>query len=222
LLALDPLAEEALLQRHWDEALGGDAVPGARWWPRALRDRERSRTLAIMSEVLQLERSRPPFTVQARELKLHWPQSGPRLNLRIDRVDATADAGRVLLDYKSGAPGRMKLHEGELEPLQLALYVAALAARGEPVVAAALFSLKPGEVGISGIAAPPVALPGMKPIGDWPGAAAQWERELLQLLAAHLDGSGTLASDSAACRHCHLPALCRRVALEDAEDGADD
>jgi hypothetical protein len=89
-------------------------------------------------------------------------------------------------------------------------------------VAAALFSLKPGEVGISGIATPGLALPGMKPLDDWQGAGAQWERELLQLLAAHLAGSGTLARDPAACRHCHLPALCRRVALEDADEGADD
>jgi probable DNA repair protein len=222
LLAMDPVAEAALLERQWNEALAGDVIPGARWWPRALRARERARTFAIMSEVLQLERARAPFTVQDRELKLQWPADGARLNLRIDRVDAASDGGRVLLDYKSGAAGRMKLHEGELEPLQLALYVAALAARGQSVVAAALFSLKPGEVGISGIATPGLALPGMKPLDDWQGAGAQWERELLQLLAAHLAGSGTLARDPAACRHCHLPALCRRVALEDADEGADD
>jgi probable DNA repair protein len=222
LLSMNTESEAALLARHWNEAIAGDAIPAARWWPAGLRERERARTLAIMSEVLQLERARAPFTVQARELKLQWPASGARLNLRIDRVDATEDGGRVLLDYKSGAAGRMKLHEGELEPLQLALYVAALAARGESVVAAALFSLKPGEVGISGIASPDVALPGMKPLGDWPAAAAQWQRGLLQLLSAHLEGSSTLAQDPATCRHCHLPALCRRVALEDVEEGADD
>jgi probable DNA repair protein len=222
LLALDPVAEAALLARHWNEAVAGDAVPGARWWPPALRARERARALAIMSEVLQLERVRAPFTVQERELKLQWPADGARLNLRIDRVDATGDGGRVLLDYKSGAAGRMKLHEGELEPLQLALYVAALAARGQSVVAAALFSLKPGEVGISGIATAGLALPGVKPLDDWQGAGAQWEHELLELLASHLAGSGTLARDPAICRHCHLAALCRRVALEDADEGADD
>lgn len=222
LLSLDAAAEARLLQKHWNEATSGDAIAGARWWPAGLRERERARTFAILSEVLQLERARAPFSVQARELMLQWPEQGARLNLRIDRVDAAADGTRVLLDYKSGAAGRVKLHEGELEPLQLALYVAALAARGESVGAAALFSLKPGEVGISGVAMPGVALPGVKPLEDWTTAGAQWQRELLELLTAHIEGSGTLAVDPATCRHCHLSALCRRAALEDIEEGADE
>jgi len=220
LLALTAESERALLERNWSAVVEGDAIPASRWWPAGLRARERDRTFEVVAEVLQLERARAPFTVQARELKLQWPATGPALNLRIDRMDLTAEGTRVLIDYKSGAAGRMRLHEGELEPLQLALYVAALAARGETVGAAALFGLKPGEVGASGISAVPVSpLPGLKPVDDWASAAARWNSELLELLASHLGGSGTLALDHAACRHCHLPALCRRGALEDLEEG---
>ena len=219
LLALVPEAEHALLERHWHAVIGGGAIAGSRWWPAGLLERERSRTLEIMAEVLRLERARAPFTVRARELQLQWPQEGARVKLRIDRVDETADGTGVLVDYKSGAAGRMKLHEGALEPLQLALYVAALAAHGEPVRAAALFSLKPGEIAMAGVAAAAgTMLPGMRPIEDWESTTARWQRELLELLAAHLTGGATLARDHDACRHCHLSALCRRAALEDLED----
>jgi probable DNA repair protein len=218
LLALQPADEQALLEKHWRATVESAAMASARWWSPALRERERRRTLRIVAEVLQLERARTPFSVQARELKLQWPEYGARLNLRIDRVDHAADGAAILLDYKSGAAGRMKLHEGELEPLQLALYVAALAARGEPVTAAALFSLKPGDEGFAGITADTAAFPALKPVDDWQAQSAQWQQQLLQLLADHVAGDGTLARDHEACRHCHLPALCRRAAVEDLED----
>jgi ATP-dependent helicase/nuclease subunit B len=218
LLALAPAAERAMLERHWHAVLETGAVPGSLWWPPALRERERERTLAVLAEVLQQERVRAPFTVLERELKLQWPASGPRLNLRIDRVDRTAEGSHVLIDYKSGAADRMKLHEHELQPLQLALYVAALSARGQAVQAAALFSLKPGEAGLVGVTdAESVQMPGLKPIADWDGMTAHWQQRLMQLIAAHLAGDGTLASDRNACRQCHLPALCRRAAEDEME-----
>jgi probable DNA repair protein len=219
LRALTPQAERALLEKHWHRIIDNGSLASARWWPAGLRERERQRTLDIVAEVLQLERARPPFAVRASELKLQWPESGARLSLRIDRVDRAADGARILIDYKSGAPGRMKLHEGELEPLQLALYVAALAAHGEPVDAAALFSLKPDELGLAGVgSAQGAALPGLRPIGEWEAQASQWQQQLLQLITEHLAGDGTLARAHEACRHCHLPALCRRAALEDLEE----
>jgi hypothetical protein len=173
----------------------------------------------IVAEILQLERVRAPFTVVARELTVQWPTSGPRLRLRIDRVDRTAEPARILIDYKSGATERIKLQEGELEPLQLALYVTALAAQGVAVSSAALLSVKPGAPAFSGVvASDAAALPGLKTVEDWSAMAGQWQRQLLDIVAAHIAGTGTLAADHAACRYCHLPALCRRAAVEDLED----
>jgi probable DNA repair protein len=218
LLALTPQAERVLLERHWSKVVNSGVIAGSRWWAPGLAARERARTLDVAGEVLRLERARAPFSVAARESRLQWPDSGARLTLRIDRVDRTPSGARVLIDYKSGAAGRMKLHEGELDPLQLALYVAALAARGEPVAAAVLFSLKPGEVGLAGIAATDgVELPSIRHVDDWDALTAAWPRQLLQLITNHLAGEGTLAHDRNVCRHCHLPALCRRAAEEDLE-----
>jgi hypothetical protein len=98
--------------------------------------------------------------------------------------------------------------------------VAALAARGEPVTAAALLSLDPHEPEFQGVtAAATPALPGMKAVEEWNAMSGQWQHQLLELLNAHLGGSGTLAREHASCRYCHLPALCRRAAVLDLENG---
>jgi ATP-dependent helicase/nuclease subunit B len=218
LLALAPDAEAELLQRHWREAVqrqGGEA--GSTWLSERLLARERGRTLRVVRTVLELERQRAPFAVQATERALEWPPQGARLRLRIDRIDRAADGARLLLDYKTGAADRMKLHETVLDPLQLALYVTALAEQGEAVAATFLLDLRPGNVGYTGVAASEAGMPSLKAIPDWSATSAVWRQQLLQLLQEHLQGDAPLASSATTCRHCHLPALCRRAADEDAE-----
>ncbi len=60
-------------------------------------------------------------------------------------------------------------------------------------------------------------MPALRQIPDWNATAAAWRQQLLQLLQDHLSGDAPLASSAATCRHCHLPALCRRAADEDGE-----
>ena len=86
--------------------------------------------------------------------------------------------------------------------------------------AAFLLDLRPGNVGYSGVAAGAAGMPSLREIPDWDAVAAAWREQLLQLLQDHLTGAASLATAAASCRHCHLPALCRRAAVEDAE--ADD
>jgi RecB family exonuclease len=216
--ALTPEAERILLQKHWDAALAGTALAGAAWWSAGLRERERERTLELIAAVLRVDRARAPFTVSARESRVQWSNGAATLNLRIDRLDTLSDGARILLDYKSGATGRVKLQDGELEPLQLALYVAALAAQGQPVNAAALFSMKPGSVGLAGVTGKPdTDLQGLQEVADWDGMSSSWQHRLLQLLDEHLSGNAVLARRHADCRYCHLAALCRRAAVEDVE-----
>jgi hypothetical protein len=221
LLALSPAAEGALLQRSWEEAVRATAV--ARWLAPQVLERERLRTRNLLANVLQLERERPPFAVEACELPVTWSGDDARLTLRIDRIDRVGDAA-VLLDYKSGAPARIALHEGELQPLQLALYAAALAQQGHSVDAAALLNLKPHEPDIAGVTQDAGLLPaGTRVIEDWSQTLAQWEQQLLELMRAHLSGDATLTRDPAVCARCHLPALCRRAGAEVApEEGADE
>jgi probable DNA repair protein len=218
LLALDPPAERELLERHWREALRHPGAADAAWLPERVLAREHRRALRLVARVLELERQRAPFEVVGRERELTWPEQGARLTLRIDRIDRTATGERLLIDYKSGAPRGLALHKGELEPLQLAVYAAALADRGEPVTGAALLGLAPGELGYASAGRDAGLLPGMKPVDDWDGTTQRWRAELLRLLEEHLAGGAPLAAGLEACRYCHLPALCRRATDDAAED----
>lgn len=215
LLAMDAASEAALIERHWQAALREH--PDTAWLPAGVLEREQGRTARLIGRVLQMERQRAPFAVEHCERNVEWQHGGARLRLRIDRIDRVGQGGRVVLDYKSGAAGTMKLQHGELSPLQLALYVAALAAQGEAIDGAALVSLAPGDLRYAGVAATEGLIPGAKTVEDWTATASQWQQGLQQLLQAHLAGEAQLAASLQACRYCPLPALCRRATPEDVE-----
>jgi ATP-dependent helicase/DNAse subunit B len=207
LLALDGPALDALLERSWQSAVR--ATRSALWLPQTVLARERSRALELTARVLELERQRPPFAVLERECKVSWHGAGTTLDLRIDRVDAQGE-DLLLLDYKSGAAGRMGLQESLLQPLQLALYAAALAQAGRQVTAAALLNLDPAAPDYTGVAVHTDVLPArLHEVADWPAAQQQWQLQLLQLMTQHLTGDATLTRDRKLCARCHLPALCR-------------
>lgn len=215
LMALDSRAQQELLQESWVAALR--AVPESQWLEANAREREHQRTLQVIGAVLELERHRTPFAVRQQEQDLRWQGAGATLTLRIDRIDSVAGEA-VLIDYKSGAAARTELHAGRLQPLQLALYAAALAQQGTPVGAAALLNLDPAGPGFAGIASRTELLGEDLPLAeDWPGLQQQWQQELLQLMTQHLAGDATLTRDRRLCARCHLPALCRRAGAEAAE-----
>src|SRR5690606_38311066 len=115
LLTLDLDTQQSLLARCWTVALR--LTPAARWLPLPVLERERARAFETVARVLDLERSRPPFTVKQRESTATWTGAGAHLSLRIDRIDETQGEA-VLIDYKSGAPTRIQLQEDALQPLQ--------------------------------------------------------------------------------------------------------
>jgi hypothetical protein len=213
---LRPDAEPALIRRHWDSAVRENRRAGVDWLADGVLELERQRAARVIDRVLRLERERAPFAVRQREHEVTWRCDAASLTLRMDRIDETG-TGALLVDYKSGAAGTIGLHKGEARPLQLAAYVVALAAGGIHVDGALLLSLKPAQLGYSGAADESEPLPRrVKPVADWPHAVGQWQQQLQQLVAAHLDGTAQLAESPRACDYCHLPAFCRRRAIGDA------
>ncbi len=227
LLQLTPESQAALIERHWQAALRANARAGTAWIEPGVLERERVRAARLLDRVLLLDRERAPFVVRLREHETVWRHGAASLRMRIDRIDETA-GGNLLIDYKSGEAGTIKLQEGEARPLQLAAYVVALADSGIEVGAALLLSLKPaqaqfGYVGASGMEKPLSRR--VRPVADWHAARQQWLLELQQLLAQHLSGGAQLAASTQACRYCHLSAFCRRRALGDElpeEEGSDE
>jgi ATP-dependent helicase/nuclease subunit B len=225
LLQVTPDALPALIRRHWDAAVRENRRAGVDWLADGVLELERQRAARLVERVLKLECERAPFAVLLREHEIAWNTDPASLTLRIDRIDETS-TGALLVDYKSGAAGSIRLHKGEARPLQLAAYVVALAAEGRHVDGALLLSLKPAQLGYSGAADEHELLPRrVKPVADWPHAVCQWQQELQLLVAAHLHGTARLAESPRACEYCHLPAFCRRRAIGDAlpaEEDADE
>ncbi|HYP80423.1 MAG TPA: PD-(D/E)XK nuclease family protein [Steroidobacteraceae bacterium] len=222
LLRRDEPARRALIARAWTHATReleqrGDPMPAPR-----LLAREFARNERVILRVLEMDALRLPFRVEARELELLLPTAGGAMKLRIDRVDIDQAGRRWLLDYKSGAPGIIRLDQGA-QPLQLALYEQALAAAGQAVQGVALLSLSPAQAGYAGAAADAGGWPGRwKFLPEWEEARTRWQVEIAQLLDDHLRGSAEVAPLRDACRICHLAALCRRAEPGEEMEAADE
>ena len=199
---------------------------------------ERQRLARTVREwLLEVDCTRPPFTVRATETDAALALPGLDLRLRFDRVDALDGGGVALIDYKSGSavtPG--KWFEDRPQAPQLALYtLAQRAAEPEvPVRAVAYAQLKPGAVKAVGLAADEAAWPGLvgpeairtAELADWGAVEAHWARAVGGLAADFVAGSSAVSPRNRreSCERCGRQALCR-VAEDpngDVDDSGDD
>jgi probable DNA repair protein len=222
LLESNAAQRTALFERHWQRALHAQQEHGAAFITARVLERERQRAARLVTRVLELDCQRAPFRVLAQEKDALLDTVAGTLRLRIDRVDELAAGERLLIDYKSSEAETIKLDQGMARPLQLAVYVAALAETPHAVQGAALLSLSPAKLGYSGVALDTTGLPKrFKPIADWDATAQQWYAEIAQLVQQHMSGTASITPAKGACRYCHLPSLCRKGGLTDDEDDAD-
>lgn len=209
LAALDDQQRNAAFDRCWNQALLTVPRDGLPTDP-GVMEREALRARRIVQRVLELESARAPFHVQALEQSVQASFGGWALNLRIDRVDELQDGRRLLIDYKTGGPERMLLHDPDARPIQLAAYVAALAAQGTRADAVALLSLSPRELGFKGRAADPASLPrGIRALEQWDTETRRWSEMIARLVTGHVQGIAAVAPLPGACDYCHLDSLCR-------------
>lgn len=173
-----------------------------------------------INELLEVELARPPFEVAHREYPLVIERGGLRFRGKVDRVDRSGD-GIVIIDYKSGeASARDWRGERPAEP-QLPLY--ALEFR-ERLAGLAYASLKPGDVGLKGLAADgkvfgaALKLPSGQAAEAWPEQLQQWQQVLEALAMSFAAGDARIAplritGTGSPCARCHLATLCRRDEL---------
>jgi len=226
LLALGDEARAAVL-RAVDEAIGWMRRRRPDALSAAFAELERERLSRLLGQLLELERQRAPFRVLAREEPRALEVSGLRARGRVDRIDALADGGRVILDYKSGKAGAGQWLDARPDAPQLPLY--AVTDPG-PVAAAAFVVLRPDEIAFKGLAAGPGLLPGAVPPDapqTWRSMLAAWRQVLDSLAAEFLAGHAPVAPKRypRTCEYCQLGPLCRvqelfdrgPVSLEDGE-----
>jgi RecB family exonuclease len=196
-----------------------------------LLDLEQRWLEARVLELLQRDLERLPFEVVHLETPFTLDVGGLQVRLKLDRVDRLGDGSLAVIDYKSGLQARPAAWMGERPELpQLPLYVRAVGA--ENVGAVAFGVVRKGATGYLGYARDAAGFPELTPFDaskrafaehpDWNALLAEWSRRLDALALEHARGDARLAPDPRkACRHCHLPGLCRSgQALAD-EEGTD-
>ena len=175
------------------------------------RDLEHRRLEKLLTEWLEIEKSRQPFVAGKPEQDRLVTIGGLEVRTRADRIDELPDGRDIILDYKTG-PVKTAAWDGDRpdEP-QLPLYCAT---NDRPIAAAAFVQIRTGELGLLGIAAPGVALPDltrMKFAGkpEFSEVIAQWRAALEKLAADFRAGRADVDPKPDACKFCGERALCR-------------
>jgi len=83
---------------------------------------EETRLTRLITEWLQFERARVPFTVEATEAESAVTVAGLSMNLRLDRVDRLHDGSQLVIDYKTGAIDPKAWDLPRPDDVQLPLY----------------------------------------------------------------------------------------------------
>ncbi len=194
---------------------------------------ETQRLHALLSEWLNLESQRPPFTVAGTEMKCTHQINGLEINLSLDRVDQIADSGSdtaansplLVMDYKSGNC-KLKDWEGPRpDQPQLPLYFLALehnASFGH-VDALSFAQVKSGLCQYIGISRSENTLPDIntlealawnsalkKDVGEWSQLKPLWEARIGKLVKDYQQGFAQVDPKSIqSCHFCSFGPLCR-------------
>ena len=224
----DELSE--LIQRHTQKHLKRFCAHSG--LGKGFRRAERQRVNALITEWLELEAQRSPFSVAETELKFEYQINGLRLNLTLDRVDELAPSGtgnaagsRLLIDYKSGNCS-LKDWEGP-RPGQPQLPVYFLALEENPsfghVDALSFAQVKPGQCQFIGISQHEDMLPEVnsldtlagntslkKDVAEWPLLRPLWKARIEKLVSEYQQGFAHVDPKSPqSCHFCNFSPLCR-------------
>jgi len=183
----DQAALRQSAQRQRLPALIGQAVAQAAGkhlqdYGAKLRELEMQRAGHVLHEWLALELERAPFRIQALEQTVHWRDGPLELRVRLDRVDALADGGLAVIDYKTGAGSIMVRNDWMRDRpvnVQLPFYAAMLPHAQQQVVALMLVRLHARSIELRGLARNP-AMKGVEVPAQWPLFAHMSWDEVMQ------------------------------------------
>jgi ATP-dependent helicase/nuclease subunit B len=178
---------------------------------------EKKRLFKLIKGWLDIEKSRPPFSVIAQETARKIDFEGLTLKLRIDREDTLENGERIIIDYKTGLTDIKSWFGQRPDDPQLPLYCLT----NENNIDGLLFAqVRTDAPQFKGITADDYNIPGVKTIQaqkadpeitDWE-TFKQAQYQTLSLLSkdfqsgiAHVDPK----NPNQTCQYCDLKALCR-------------
>lgn len=227
LLALDATAQAALVDRAVTEAIAFLSRRHRELMTPRFRQLEQARLAALLNRFLALERERGDFRVLAREESLQWQHAQLQLRLKVDRMDALADASLVLIDYKTGkrVSSTQRWLEERSENMQLPLYyTAATATQTQPVAAAVIAHVNAEKIAYSGLSSSaevhkslPAVDTNSKLSRSWSEITQQWQQSVRMRASEFVAGEAQVmpVNGRRTCQYCRLDALCRIRELDE-------
>ena len=121
LIAISNLA--GFVSKHVKAVLKSGLPPGvSEQMPQMYLELEETRLVRLVSEWLEFEKTRMPFTVEQTEAESTVTIAGLNMNLRLDRVDRLCDGSSLVIDYKTGTVDPKSWDLPRPDDLQLPLY----------------------------------------------------------------------------------------------------
>ncbi|KAA6464794.1 hypothetical protein DYQ86_02215 [Acidobacteria bacterium AB60] len=180
---------------------------------------EVKRLTRLITEWLDYEATRLPFTVVATEVKSVAAVGDARLELRLDRIDQLNDGSLLVVDYKSGDMKTRVWETPRPEDVQLPLY-AGFGLEPDGVLGGLAFAkIRAGDASFAGRIGNALAtlgekLPNAAALGKSQLTAEQlldWREEILRLMREYLEGRADVnpRDPKTTCDRCGLHVLCR-------------
>ncbi len=121
LLNLDD--RHAFVQRHVRQVLAGETPSSiVECMPHRYLQLEEKRLTSVITQWLDYETTRLPFTVAKTEATRNITLAGISLSLRLDRIDRLIDGSHLVIDYKTGNVSPTAWDPPRPDDLQLPLY----------------------------------------------------------------------------------------------------
>ena len=196
----DTSVEEAVDRALQDDGMRQPASPG--FWRV-----ERSRLESLLEEWLAFD---SPRTIVARETTQPVEIGGLKLEIRIDRIDKTADGKTVLLDYKTTAPTTKACQPPRPDEPQLPLYAISMPTQPDAI---AFAQVKRGDMRFSGFAREDGIIRNVRQHKTgWTDQIVDWRSALEDLAVEFRTGRAAVdpkRDDTCETDRCPLSALCR-------------
>ncbi|MFK8067743.1 MAG: PD-(D/E)XK nuclease family protein [Gammaproteobacteria bacterium] len=165
---------------------------------------ELARLETLLTEWLQVERSRDPFNVIASEEELELTVGGISVKTRVDRIDQLETGELVLIDYKTGEVNTNSWLGDRPDEPQLPLYATNMP---EPPDAVLFAKLKKGDQKFVGFSAD---LSLGKTQEDWDQLISEWKKTLENIAKQFRHGEAKVdPKEATTCQYCNYQSLCR-------------
>jgi ATP-dependent helicase/DNAse subunit B len=203
--------------------------------PRRYLDLEEQRLIRLVTEWLEYEAARVPFSVAATEVDRTIELTGLALRLRLDRIDELNDGSMLVIDYKTGNVAPSAWDPPRPDDVQLPLY-AGFALEDEELLGGLVFAkVRPGELAFAGRVGDAAAtlFPGLAKSNALmrnPLTAEMlldWRDCIEQLTENFLAGNADVDPREypKTCERCDLQSLCRiqehQVEFEDESENGE-